>query len=91
MELFIWEEWNKEGRIHLDGNCFYRAILRASYLGETRHLELRQALMDSVEKLEVGSEIIGTFGFASIKEYSNNGRKNGTFVDEFEINTLARD
>ncbi|XP_061189411.1 uncharacterized protein LOC133197408 [Saccostrea echinata] len=81
---------DKEGRcvdyIRGDGNCFFRAISKVIYGSETCHSELRQAVVDLLEKYPREFE---QFIDGSVHEHIKSMRKLGTWATQTEIYLAA--
>lgn len=81
---------DKEGRcvdyIRGDGNCFFRAISKVIYGSETCHSELRQAVVDLLEKHPKEFE---QFVDGSVHEHIKSMRKLGTWATQTEIYVAA--
>ena len=72
-----------------DGNCFYRSILAANSIPEERHFELRQRTADILENLNFDEAAIEELNINSKDEYIYNAKKNGPYINSFEIYALA--
>ena len=75
-----------------DGNCMTRSILRSIGENEENHLELRQILIDYVQntKYENEREIFNGENYSSKMEYVKNARKDGFYLSEFVLETMAK-
>lgn len=69
--------------INGDGNCFFRALSKVLYMTETCHMEIRQAVVDLIEKYPREFEQF-TDG-PSLHEYIIDMRRSGTWATQAEI------
>ena len=69
-----------------DGNCFFRSLSKVIYGSESCHSELRQAVVDLLEKFPREFE---QFIDGSVHEHIKNMRKEGTWATQTEIYVAA--